>query len=80
MGWNYVQWDWIILEWHFDRLKTNGNIEGEAVRISVTQRNSLINFMHGFCDSSSQVYCGMAYIRVEPTFGIRVGFLCVKPK
>ena len=25
--------------------------------------------LHGFCDSSSQVYCGVVYIRVETTFG-----------
>ena len=33
--------------------------------------------LHGFCDSSSQVYCGMVYIQVE-TLGIRVSFLCAK--
>ena len=32
--------------------------------------------LHGFCDSSSQVYCGMVYIRMEITLGIRVSFLC----
>ena len=25
--------------------------------------------LHGFCDSFSQVYCGVVYIRVETTFG-----------
>ena len=35
---------------------------------------------HGFCDSSSQVYCGMVYIRIETTLGIRVSFLCAKIK
>ena len=35
---------------------------------------------HGFCDSSSQVYCGMVYIRIETTLGIRVSFLCAKTK
>ena len=36
--------------------------------------------LHGFCDSSSQVYCGMVYIRVETTLCIRVNFLCAKTK
>ena len=36
--------------------------------------------MHGFCDSYSQVYCGMVYIRVETTLAIRVSFLCAKTK
>ena len=36
--------------------------------------------LHGFCGSSSQVYCGLVYIRVETTFGIRVSFLCAKTK
>ena len=26
--------------------------------------------LHGFCDSSSQVHCGMVCIRVETTLGI----------
>ena len=33
-----------------------------------------------FVKSSSQVYCGMVYIRVETTLSIRVGFLCAKTK
>ena len=33
-----------------------------------------------FVKSSSQVYCGVVYIRVEPTLSIRVGFLCAKIK
>ena len=36
--------------------------------------------LHGFRDSSSQVYCGMVYIRVDITLGIRVSFLCSKTK
>ena len=36
--------------------------------------------LHRFCDSSSQVYCGMVYIRVETTLGIRVSSLCAKTK
>ena len=36
--------------------------------------------LHGFWDSSSQVYCGMVHIRVETTLGIRVSFLCAKTK
>ena len=36
--------------------------------------------LHGFCDSSSQVYCGMVYIRVETTLCIRVNFLYAKTK
>ena len=31
-------------------------------------------------DSSSQVYCGLVYTRVETTLGIRVKFLCAKTK
>ena len=38
----------------------------------------LLILLHGFCDSFSQVYCGMVYIRVETTLGIRVSFLCAK--
>ena len=33
-----------------------------------------------FVKSSCQVYCGVVYIRVEPTLSIRVGFLCAKTK
>ena len=40
----------------------------------------LLISLHGFCDSFSQVYCGMVYIRVETTLGIRVSFLCAKTK
>ena len=36
--------------------------------------------LHGFCDSYSQVYCGMVYIRVERTLGIKMSFLCAKTK
>ena len=36
--------------------------------------------LHGFCDSSSQVYCGVVYLRVETTLGIRLHFLCAKTK
>ena len=36
--------------------------------------------LHGFCDNSSQVHCGMVCIRVETTLGIRVSFLCAKTK
>ena len=36
--------------------------------------------LHSFCDSSSQVYCGMVYIRVETTLGIKVSFLRAKTK
>ena len=36
--------------------------------------------LHGFCDSSSQVYCSMVYIRAERTLGIRASFLCAKTK
>ena len=38
----------------------------------------LLISLHGFCDSFSQVYCGMVYIRVETTLGIRVSFLSAK--
>ena len=36
--------------------------------------------LHGFCGSSSQVYCGMVYIRAETTLRIRVSFYVLKPK
>ena len=36
--------------------------------------------LHGFCDSSSQVYCGLVYIRVETTLSIRVRFSCANTK
>ena len=36
--------------------------------------------LHRFYDSSSQVYCGTNYIRVETTLSIRVIFLCAPLK
>ena len=36
--------------------------------------------LHGFCDSSSRVYCGMVLIRVETTLCIRGNLLCAKIK
>ena len=53
--------------------------QSEAVCICATQGN-LINFITWFCGSSCQVYYGMVYIQVETTLGIRVSFLCAKPK
>ena len=34
----------------------------------------------GFCDSSSHIYCGVVYLRVVTTVGIRVSFLAAKTK
>ena len=44
----YIQWNWINLEWLFGRLQTNWNIESKAVCICATQRNNLINFVAWF--------------------------------
>ena len=49
--------------------------------VFVQPKKIILSFsFHGFCDSSSQVYCSMVYIRVETTLGIRVSFLCAKTK
>ena len=36
--------------------------------------------LHGFCDSSSQIYCAVIYSRIVTHFGIRVSFLAAKTK
>ena len=51
-------------------------------RFAFVQPNEIILSisLHGFCDSSSKLYCGLVYMRVETTLGIRVSFLCAKTK
>ena len=36
--------------------------------------------LHGFCDSSLGVYCGVLYLQIKTAIGIRVCFLAAKPK
>ena len=36
--------------------------------------------LHGFCDSSNQIYCAVIYLRIVTHFGIRVSFLAAKTK
>ena len=48
------------------RMKRFAFVQPQEIILSVS--------LHGFCDSSSQVYCGMVYIRIETTLGIRVSF------
>ena len=54
------------------RMKRFALVQPQEIILSVS--------LYGFCDSSSQVYCGMVYIRAETTLGIRVSFLCAKTK
>ena len=54
------------------RMKWFAFVQPQEIILSVS--------LHGFCDSSSHVYCGVVYIRVETTLGIRVSFLCAKTK
>ena len=36
--------------------------------------------LHGFCDSFTEVYCAVIYIRVETSSGINLSFLTFKTK
>ena len=45
------------------RMKRFAFVQPQEIILSVA--------LHGFCDSSSQVYCGMVYIQAETTLGIR---------
>ena len=36
--------------------------------------------LHGFCDSSLEVYCAVAYLRIVSDEGVEVKFLCAKTK
>ena len=36
--------------------------------------------LHGFCDSSNQIYCAVIYLCIVTQFGIRVSFLGAKTK
>ena len=47
-------------------------IEPEEKILSVT--------LHGFCDSSSQVYCGVVYLQIETSVGVKISLLCSKTK
>ena len=72
----------IELNWN-DFLKDLQQIEILRVkRFAFVQSKEIILSisLHGFCDSSSQVHCGLVYIRVETTLSIRVSFLCAKTK
>ena len=44
------------------------------------EENILSVDLHGFCDSSNQIYCAVVYLRIETTFGIRVSLLVSKTK
>ena len=44
------------------------------------EENILSVDLHGFCDSSNQIYCTVVYLRIETTFGIRVSLLVSKTK
>ena len=37
-------------------------------------------FLLGFADSSNQVYCGVDYLRIETSIGVRVKFVASKTK
>ena len=54
------------------RVKRFASVQSKEIILSIS--------LHGFCDSSSQVYCDLVYVRVETNLGIRVIFLCAKPK
>ena len=36
--------------------------------------------LHGFCDSSTEVYCAMIYIHVETFSSVKLSFLTSKTK
>ena len=44
------------------------------------EENILSIHLHGFCDSSNQIYCAVVYLRIETKFGIRVTLLVTKTK
>ena len=44
------------------------------------EENILSVDLHGFCDSSNQIYYAVVYLRIETTFGIRVSLLVAKTK
>ena len=54
------------------RVKRSAFVQPKEMILSVS--------LHGFCDSSSQIYGGMVCIQFETTLGIRVSFLCARPK
>ena len=74
-----------------DEIKSNWNdilsfIQGlncikihSFVFVSLTEEIKMIQ-LHGFCDSSTEVYCAMIYIRVETFSSVKLSFLASKTK
>lgn len=61
-------------------LETIGKVEfPRFVILSVNEVIETVE-LHGFSDSSKEIYCGVIYLRVVSSNGVKVSFLCAKTK
>ena len=57
------------------------NLNSVRIKRFVFVREKVIKIsLHGFADSSNQVYCGVVYMCIETSVGMRVNFLASKNK
>ena len=72
---NQKQLEWYsILHSRFKLIKIHS-----FVFVSLTEEIKMIQ-LHGFCNSSTEVYCAMIYIRVETFSSVKLSFLTSKTK
>ena len=71
-----VKCEWLTLLKGLEMLE-----EIKINRIACFEKASVLSVeLHGFCDSSSSLYCAVVYARVTTPYGINVYFWCSKTK